>query len=79
MNLGKLLKAAKGVTSPDELEEALSLVGIDAKLRGVNLREAGTALQPVLTEKSTLFVMEAKMRGGVPLVALLVLPATGGD
>ena len=79
MNLIKLMKAAKGVTSADELEEALSLVGIDAKLRAVGLREAGTALQPVLTEKSTLYVMEAKMRGGAPLVALLVLPPTGGD
>jgi len=72
------LRAVKGAASLDEMLEMLSVVGIDADVKPLPGDGMTGIVGRALTPGNRLFVMDAKLKGGQPLVALLILPPETG-
>lgn len=82
MNILKMVKAAGSASSPDEMIELLSGLGIDVSTREIEMKSAPAtdALQTfankAIEEKARFVEMTMKFRQGGTMVAFLILPST---
>ncbi len=82
MNILKLIKNAGSASSPDELLELLSGLGIDVSTREIEMKSApaADALQffanRAVEEKARSVEMTMKFRQGGTMMAFSILPST---
>lgn len=73
--LKTLVRAAKGAASLDEMLELMSSLGVEAEVQPINNRaELEGAAAAAAAPGARLFQMRATLKGGSPLLALLILP-----
>jgi hypothetical protein len=75
--LKTIMQAARGAASLDEMLEMLSVVGIEADVQPVGEGDISGIVARAGAPGALLYRMDATLKGGKPLVALLILPAEG--